>query len=410
MGVGDVAAGLPGARTRIRAVGGRSLVWGGWCERFDTTALADARKVGAPWPVSGEELLPFYRKVERLLTVRSQRGGFEGLATKLGLNVQPPRIARDGQRVRTALSLRRARRHVVTEAIVRRVVFRDSRVRGVEYWNRAGRLDQVCAPVVVLCASPEETIRILLTEPPPPIADRAHLVGRGLVDHMMLSYVAAAPGPAKTGSPRTGGKAAFIPRFVNTSRATRRHYIGGFSLEVHGPIGASSLGANWLPMLRIDKDRAHEATAYIVSAMGDALPHTSRFIELHASARDTLGRRVPVIHQFTSENDRLMIADMKESALSVIDAITPHGSIIVPFRDPIRHRALFHEAGGCAMGNNPKTSVTDAMGRVRGTQGLYVADASVLPTGGDRHPTLTLLALAARAADNIARASKAGLR
>ncbi|MBK6698026.1 MAG: GMC family oxidoreductase [Myxococcales bacterium] len=201
VGVGDVAAGLPGARTRIRAVGGRSLVWGGWCERFDTTALADARKVGAPWPVSGEELLPFYRKVERLLTVRSQRGGFEGLATKLGLNVQPPRIARDGQRVRTALSLRRARRHVVTEAIVRRVVFRDSRVRGVEYWNRAGRLDQVCAPVVVLCASPEETIRILLTEPPPPIADRAHLVGRGLVDHMMLSYVAAAPGPAKTGSP-----------------------------------------------------------------------------------------------------------------------------------------------------------------------------------------------------------------
>jgi choline dehydrogenase-like flavoprotein len=58
------------------------------------------------------------------------------------------------------------------------------------------------------------------------------------------------------------------------------------------------------------------------------------------------------------------------------------------------------------MGNDPNTSVTDAMGRVRGTDGLYVADTSVFPTGGDRHPTLTLLALAARTADSIVRVAR----
>lgn len=397
LGVQDVAAELPDARTRIRAVGGRSLVWGGWCERFESDALVDAKRVGAEWPVSIAELAPYYRTIERLLTVRTERGAPE---TRRGLHARAPRIARDGERLRTALSLRRARQRVTTEAVVRRVLFQDSRVCGVEYWDRAGRLERARAPVVVLCASPEETIRILLTEPPASIADRAHLIGRGLVDHLLVSYVAVAPTPAKP-------SAAFIPRFVNTSRATKRDYVGGFSMEVHAAIAAAHLGANWCSMLGVDKQHAHEMSVYIVTAMGDAMPNRKRFVELHPSATDTLGRRVPVIHQATSENDRLMVADMKQTALSVIDAMTPRGSIIVPFRDPRRHRALFHEAGGCRMGRDPKTSVTDPMGRVRGAAGLYVADASVFPTGGDRHPTLTLLALAARTADSIVRASKA---
>lgn len=71
-------------------------------------------------------------------------------------------------------------------------------------------------------------------------------------------------------------------------------------------------------------------------------------------------------------------------------------------------RALFHEAGGLKMGADPKTSVTDPWGRVRGTRGLYVADASTFPTGGDRHPTLTILALAARTAHHIIESARRG--
>lgn len=417
-GVSELAASLPGARTRIRAVGGRSLVWGGWCERFDESSLRDGKQVGRPWPVSLDALAPYYRRVERLLSVRTQRGGLGGLAAKTGLHVRAPRIARDGQRVRTALSFQHARRCVVADAIVRRILFSESRVAGVEYWDRAGQLVHANAPLVVLCASPEETVRILLTEAPASLADRVHLIGRGVVDHLMVAYLAAAPMPAKQGAHRgggstgalgfVGGTSAFIPRFVNMSRATRRDYLGGFSLEVHGPISATRISPDWLPLLRIDPKSAREVSAFIVTAMGDALPDERRFVSLHPSTRDALGRPVPITHQHTSDNDRRMIADMKETALAVVDAITPPGTLIVPFRDPLRHRALFHEAGGCGMGTDPKNSVTDAMGRVRGTRGLYISDTSIFPTGGDRHPTLTLLALAARIADGIVDAAKVG--
>ncbi len=379
-------------------------MWGGWCERFDAHAQVDARTVGAPWPVSLEELAPHYRAVERLLTVRNGPG-VEALEAKIGVRATAPRIARSGLQVRTALSFKHARARAITQAVVRRVVFKGSRAVGVEYWNEAGTLEEAFAKTVVLCASPEETVRILLTEPPSPIADRAHLLGQGLVDHVMVSYVAAAPVPVKK---TRAGAAAFVPRFVNTGRATKKPYVGGFSMEVHGPVDASKLSPGWWPMLRLDRKRAAEASAFIVTAMGDSLPHPRRAISLHPSEKDALGRPVPVIHQYTSHNDRRLIADMRETALTVIDAMTPPGSIIVPFRDPSLHRALFHEAGGARMGHDPKTTVTDAWGRVRETEGLYVADASVLPTGGDRHPTLTLLALAARTAEHIVRVSKAG--
>lgn len=405
VGVSELAASLPDARPRIRAVGGRSLVWGGWSERFDASALADARSVGAPWPVSLEGLTPFYRTIERLLTVRSQPGAFSGIKKTLGLDVRAPRIARDGQRLRTALSLKRARRNVITEATVRRLLFRESHVCGVEYWNSESRLEQLNASVVVLCASPEETIRILLTEPPSSLADRAHLLGRGLVDHLMLSYMAKVPAPAGRAA---HGTAAFVPRFVNTTRATRRQYTGGFSLEVHGPTSAGALNDSWLRMLQIDKKQARDTSTWTVTAMGDAIPHRKRFIDLHQSATDSLGRPVPVNHQYTSHNDCLMVADMKQTVLDVIDALTPPGSTIIELRDPLKHRGLFHESGGCRMGENPKTSVTDAMARVRGVRGVYVGDTSVLPTSGDRHPTLTLLALAARTARDVLRASKVG--
>jgi choline dehydrogenase-like flavoprotein len=407
-GVGHVAATLPAARMRVRAVGGRSLVWGGWCTRLDQDALVDADEVGAPWPVGIDTLRPLYQQVERLLTVRSARRGLPGLATAIGRRVFAPRIARDGDRVRTALSLRRGRRRVVSECVVRRVLYRDGAVRGVEYWDRAGRVDAAYAPVVVLCASPVESARILLTEPPAPLAQQAALVGQGLVDHLLVSYLAVAPVPARRAR-GTAGTAAFIPPVARTGNRRRPDYLGGFSLEVHGPLDPTRVDANWLPMLQLDAHQARQASVYVVTAMGDALPDRRRFVDLHPTATDTLGRPVPVVHQVTTGNDRRMIADMKATALAVIDAATPPGSTIYQFRDPLRHRALFHEAGGCRMGLDPRTSVTDPWGAVRGTRGLFVADASVMPTGGDRHPTLTILALAARTAARITRASRAGL-
>jgi choline dehydrogenase-like flavoprotein len=72
---------------------------------------------------------------------------------------------------------------------------------------------------------------------------------------------------------------------------------------------------------------------------------------------------------------------------------------------PIGHgiTAGQHQAGTCRMGDNPASSVTDPWGRVHGHDNLWVMDGSVHVTNGPVNPVLTILALAFRAADQLAR-------
>ena len=67
-----------------------------------------------------------------------------------------------------------------------------------------------------------------------------------------------------------------------------------------------------------------------------------------------------------------------------------------------------HETGTCRMGNDPKTSVVDKYHKAHEVPNLYVVDGSSFVTGGRNHPTLTIQALAFRAAEHIVRAAKAG--
>jgi choline dehydrogenase-like flavoprotein len=59
--------------------------------------------------------------------------------------------------------------------------------------------------------------------------------------------------------------------------------------------------------------------------------------------------------------------------------------------------------GGCRMGEDPRTSVTDTWGRVHGHKDLYVADASLFPAASEVNPYLTIMALADRVAEGIGR-------
>jgi choline dehydrogenase-like flavoprotein len=61
----------------------------------------------------------------------------------------------------------------------------------------------------------------------------------------------------------------------------------------------------------------------------------------------------------------------------------------------------YHHMGTTRMGSDPKTSVTDADGRVHGLGNLWVAGSSLFPTGGWANPTLTIVALALRSAERI---------
>jgi choline dehydrogenase-like flavoprotein len=103
-----------------------------------------------------------------------------------------------------------------------------------------------------------------------------------------------------------------------------------------------------------------------------------------------------------SGEQKAMAIDMEETVAAVGDALAPSGSRIIQLREALRPGGIAHEAGTARMGKNPREGVTDSWGTVFGVHGLYIADASVMPTALDRHPTLTLLALALRTTDRVA--------
>jgi len=162
------------------------------------------------------------------------------------------------------------------------------------------------------------------------------------------------------------------------------------------------LGAAGIHGLGIDAREAQQLSYCLVNAIGEAHPDERRSVTLHARECDSLGRAVPVVNLAWSEEQKAMAVDMEETVAAVGDALAPPGSRIIRLRDALRPGGIAHEAGTARMGKNSREGVTDLWGAVFGVNGLYIADASVLPTALDRHPTLTLLALALRTADKVA--------
>ena len=86
---------------------------------------------------------------------------------------------------------------------------------------------------------------------------------------------------------------------------------------------------------------------------------------------------------------------MAAACVQVAEALAWLGAELVPDHDPQMWRTFFHEAGSCAM-DRGVDSACNAWGRLRPLDNLWLADASVLPSAGDRNPTLTVLAHASR--------------
>lgn len=218
-------------------------------------------------------------------------------------------------------------------------------------------------------------------------------IGRTLTDHMVTSHVLLEPQPP----PEPAGRGPFpgavlFPNFVNTNAASRRSYPGGFSFEVTGPVPLTSLGLERLvPTGELDGWSATQ-----VHGLGELFPHAGRYVDLDPLERDTLGRPVPRIHAAWTEEERTMADEMKRCAVTLADAMAIPGSRVIPFSDPLTAGAG-HEASTCPMGRAPSFPCRPD-GRLRACMNIWVADASVLPTSGDRHPSLTVLAHAHRVA------------
>ncbi len=290
---------------------------------------------------------------------------------------------------------------------------RAGRVVGVKYFDRERREVFQRAKAVIVCANGAETPRLLLMSKsnlfPQGLANSHGVVGTNL----MFNSGGAAWGLFE--HEVNGFKGTVDSRIITDfyELDPKLGIAGGGALDMRFdayPIGFATWavprdvprwGKGFKRFLRDGFTRSAYSLAHSTS-----LPVPTNSISLDPTLKDAWG--LPAIRMTFAEheNDHRLSAYFTERAKELVRAA---GATKVWWDDP--GPGLFpqvHLLGTCRMGNDPRTSVVDEHHRAHDVPGLFTVDGSSFVTSGRGQPTMTIQALAFRAAEGIASAAKAG--
>lgn len=268
------------------------------------------------------------------------------------------------------------------------------------------------ANVVFLCASTLGSTFILLNSAkesfPDGIGTGGGHLGHYLMDH---HFRCGASGRAEgyedkyTIGRRPNG--IYIPRFRNLN-GEKRNYVRGFGYQGSASrqgwqrdIMELSLGADL-------KDALTEPGPWTmgIGAFGEMLPYHENKVTLDTSKKDKWGQPVLAIDCETKENEQKMRKDMIQDAAEMLEAA---GMKDVRTYDNASYPGMaIHEMGSARMGLDPKTSVLNRWSQVHDVPNVFVTDGSCMTSASCVNPSLTYMALTARAVDYAVKALKKG--
>jgi choline dehydrogenase-like flavoprotein len=455
----------PGYHNNAMAVGGGTLVYGAQAWRFLPQDFRMAQEYGVPagssladWPLTYDDLAPDYERAEWDVGVAGDSVGARriwprardyplppvphcGIAPALAhaadalgwphlippllINTEPrhgraactgcqhcvgfacPVDAKNGtQNTVIPRGLATGRLTLQPGAFVDQIdVTPAGHVRGVRYIDASGQVRHATADVVVVSAGAIETARLLLhsrsAAHPAGLGNRHDQVGRHLQGHYYPRAIALMPEPVYDG---VG---------PGVSIATTRFNHGN-----DGVIGGGMLANDFivLPVIfwrglvppevprwgAANKEFMRRNYRHVAQVMGPVqdIPNPEARVTLDPAVRDRHG--MPVVRlSGTTHPETVRTAEfMWRRAHEWLQAA---GAVRTWGPPPgLTLSAGQHQAGTCRMGHDPRSSVTDANGRVHGHDNLYIADASLHVTNGGFNPVLTVMALAFRVARAIA--------
>lgn len=450
---------------RIRTLGGRTFHWNAVTLRFSAGDFRERSLNGIEedWPLSYEELAPFYSHVEREMHVFGTRenlpqlpdGDFVAESPRLRCSetIAQKRLAKSGIKlipVRKAVLLKsrkgRGACHycghcmdvcdvravwssdvtVIPEAMAtgkltlrlnsparQILVNKDGLVSGVAVVDRAtGKEEEIHARIVVVCCAAIESPRLLLNSAcekyPNGLANERDLVGRYLSGHINTSatgYLKELIGE-ETFAGDGATDHAYIPRFNHTRG--RRDYIGGWGMQMNyvsyqWPHHAKSVAGFGSSYKRRVRDL--QPAMFQIGGWGKVEHRAGNRVTVDPNKVDKLGIPIPIVQFNWGENDLKLYKDMRESVMEVLDAC---GAEMVINRDERPGGFASHEVGTCRMGKDPKTSVLNSYCQSHEIKNLFVVDGSCFTTFSEKNPTLTIAALAVRSARYIAERRKRG--
>ena len=456
-------------------VGGTITHWDGMSWRFRPDEFkvlsAEGEVAGASiadWPISYEDMAPYYEKAEWDFGIsgtagahrtegKRQRGypnpphpyrtasqriaagataiGYKPFPIPLAINSRAyggrPACIRGGscraygcpihaKSTTYSISLPRAaatgKLDLRADAMVYELPMKNGRVTGAQYLDAQGNAHEVLARQVISAAGTIGTPHLMLQSQSASadgIGNGSGLVGKNLQFHHFPSAVAVFDEDMR-GYTGFEGHVAFDDLHPSDSR--RGFIRGGVVIEAnvfhHQPIMHSLALAdpedNWGAGLK-NHMRDFSRTVHFAGVC-EELPMESNRVALDPNVVDRFGLPVPQIHKSNHPNDLAMNAWYEDKLKEVAEAagatkVLSHSAPGLDIKKgPVSGSE--HNHGTCRMGDDPSKSVLNKWCRSHEVPNFWVADGSVMPTNGGYNPTLTILANAYRVADHFINEAK----
>lgn len=288
---------------------------------------------------------------------------------------------------------------VLSDCMVTEIRMKGDRVSGVVFVHDGQTYEQR-ARVVILAGYVVETPRLLLASAnahfPDGLANSSGWVGKAIMPHSSHDVYGRLPEEVRLykGTPVM----ALTQHFYETD--PNRSFARGYTLSAHGarPVSmAAAIAAEredgsflWGEKLR---ESMLDYNMYArVTLVGEVLPHPDNAVTL-SGLKDEYGMPIPKVTFSYQENDRRLYKHAIEQMNRIIEAMGGTPEHVVS--------DTAHLMGGCRMGKDPRTSVVNEYGQSHDIPNLFIAGASTFVTSGGGNPTNTVMALAARTADKL---------
>ncbi|MCI0664088.1 MAG: GMC family oxidoreductase [Acidobacteria bacterium] len=451
---------------RARNVGGRTMFWGRFANRFNEDDFRGYSRDGhgKDWPIAYKEIAPYYDEVEKFMGVCGAKENHPDLPDSE--NFLPPvaykcsDIAIKKAAEKAGLRTIHVRRAMLTKAyngyaqchfcsgceegcethsfytsafrqvlpLVRKYprtftlipnamahkIKTDAKGRAgsVSYIDKTNGSEQEIRArraVIVACGTLEST-RLMLNSG---IANSSGMIGKNFMEHLDVGVVAYFPElffAERERGDGIGGSHIVIPWFGYFRPNEKRDFLRGFQIEPSSRMRMREKNPKNIPGFGSEfkrEVRKWMGARVRLASHGEMLPSPNKFVELDANVKDKWGIPVLNIHHPWEENDHQMtkyIIRTYEEILSNAKAIE-----IRMEGTPFAPGHSIHEMGTMHMGSDRKTSVLNKFNQSWDVRNLFVLDAAAFTSGTHKNPTLTIMALSWRASKYILDQMKKGI-
>jgi choline dehydrogenase-like flavoprotein len=450
-------------------VGGRSLMWGRQTYRLSQMDFEANAKDGiaVDWPIRYEDIAPWYDYVEQYIGVSGQAEGMpnlpdgkflpamemncvekefkKNLSDKFGgRKVTIGRVAHVTQSMAHApergtcqsrnlcdrgcpygayfssnastlpAAMKTGNMELRANSIVHSIIYdgQAKRATGVKVLDAETKQEiEYYAPIIFLNASTLGSTQILLNSIssrfPNGMGNDSDQLGRNVMDHQ---YRAGAEGSWEGFEDqyyfgrRPNG--IYIPRFRNIGKDKRTDYIRGFGYQGSASRGSWARGVAELAFGESLKETLTQpgGWSFGVTGFGECLPNPENRVTLNTDKKDAFGLPTLTMDAEWKENEKIMRKDMIDCAAEMLEATGFKN--VSTFNNPNNIGLGIHEMGTARMGRDPKTSVLNKWNQIHAVPNVFVTDGACMTSSACQNPSLTYMALTARAVDYAVKALK----